>query len=622
MRKQLIESIKSGEVPDDEVFLAIFEIPDEVERQKFIEELRIRAREQKVLTTFNNMLNQWKAKKAQDEKRLGSNKTKFTDAPLILNCGKWEANDSGIIKYEASRKAIACTHPILPVERLVNMDTNMEKLKLAFFKDEKWRTVTVDCTTCYNKQNITALGDMGVMVTSETARDLVRYLSDVVSLNMTDTTEGKAIPLHKSTSRLGWIDGKFCPYVEGIRFDGDIKYEKIYDSMKQKGDRESWYLFIKKIRKNQIARILIATSLCSPLIELVGALPFMLHLWGESGFGKTVTLFIAMSVWGDPRLGNLTQSLDNSSTFVGRVASFLRNLPFAMDELQQAKEKGIDWDGLVMRFTEGIDRGRGTAKGGIEATKVWHNCAILTAEETLTKNNSGAGVKNRVIEIEVIDKFFEDPNEVANLMKENYGWAGKEFIEYVSALPVGDLRHRFKEITKEILAKCDTTDKQAYSMACILLADELSCQSIFECDSPMKVEDVTQYLRSVKSVDISERAYEWVINWIAQNENRFTINQGGEVWGKIEENFAMVNKNVLMQHLSDNGFDYSAVTRKWADRGYIIKNSQGKNIHQTKVYGRKASYIRVKFPDDAVPEMGVEVDEVAPPEFQEQEIRW
>ena len=35
---------------------------------------------------------------------------------------------------------------------------------------------------------------------------------------------------------------------------------------------------------------------------------------------------------------------------------------------------------------------------------------------------------NRVIEIEVTEKIFDDPNEAANLVKENYGWAGKEFI--------------------------------------------------------------------------------------------------------------------------------------------------------------------------------------------------
>ena len=116
---------------------------------------------------------------AQNKRQQGSNKTKFTDAPLVLNCGEWEASDIGVYKNELSSKGmpyriVACPHPILPVERLVNIDTSTEKLRLAFFKDGRWQYVTVDCTTCYNKQNITVLGDRGVMVTSETARDLVK----------------------------------------------------------------------------------------------------------------------------------------------------------------------------------------------------------------------------------------------------------------------------------------------------------------------------------------------------------------------------------------------------------------------------------------------------------------
>lgn len=624
MRKQLIESIKTGEVPDDEIFIAIFEIPDELERQRFIEELRIRARDQKVLTTFNSMLKQWTARKAQEEKQLGGNRTRFTDAPLVLNCGRWEATDAGVTKYEPSRKAVACTHPILPVERLVNIDTNTEKLKLAFFKDERWQYVTVDCTTVYNKQNITVLGDRGVMVTSETARDLVKYLSEVVSLNMTSTSESKAIPLYKSISRLGWVDGNFCPYIEGIKYDGDQEFEKIYSSVRPAGDRELWYQFIGKIRKNQIARILIATSLCSPLIELVGALPFMLHLWGESGFGKTVTLFVAMSVWGNPRLGHMTHSLKNTGVFVGRTAAFLRNLPFAMDELQQVKDSGMNWDGFVMHFTEGIDKGRGTARGGIEASKVWHNCAILTAEETLTKDNSGAGVKNRVIEIEVTEKIFDDPNEAANLVKENYGWAGKEFIEFISGLSVEYLQDRFKAIAKDIMETCDTTDKQAYSMACILLADELSCQSIFECDAPLRVEDVAQYLHSVKSVDIAERAYEWVINWIAQNENRFVASSGGEVWGKINkaQRTAMVNKKVLEEHMHANGFEYKAVKKKWDKKGYLVRGTDGCLRAKATVNGVNASYININLDPEEHTDIGVIVAEPVPSEFVEQEIKW
>ena len=625
MQKQLIQAIKAGPEPlDDELFLAIFEIEDTIEQQKFIEAARAKCREQKKLTEFNNMLRVWTSKNAQNQKQQGSNKTRFTDGPLVLNCGQWEATDTGIYKHELSGKGLpykilACPHPILPVERLVNIDTNTEKLRLAFFKDDRWQYVTVDCTTCYNKQIITVLGDRGVMVTSETAKNLVCYLSDVVSLNMKDTEEGKAIPLYRSIARLGWIGNDFCP---DVKYDGDQDFESIYNQVRTAGSRQAWYDMAGEIRKDIVVRLLLATSLASPLIERVGALPFVFHLWGTTSFGKTVSLMVAMSVWGNPESGCLTRSMNMTQNAMARTASFLYNLPFGADELQQIRSRWDNFDNLIMYLTEGIDKGRAKARGGIEELKTWRNCFIFTGEEPITKENSGGGTKNRVIEVEVTKPIYESGYTVANTIRENYGWAGKEFIEYVKLISVEELRIRYKLIFDEIMQKCDTTDKQAYSMALILLADELSCRCIFPQDTPIQVEDISKYLHSNKTVDIAERAYEWCINWIARNQNRFMPDQNGEIWGKIEQDFALVNKEVLVEQLRLGGFEYGSVSRKWAENGYIIRNSQGKFIHNTKVYGAKANYVKINLNPEEKTELGIVVTEPVPAEFTEQTINW
>lgn len=628
MQKQLIQAIKAGPEPlDDELFLAIFEIEDTIEQQKFIEAARAKCREQKKLTEFNNMLRAWTSKNAQNQKQQGSNKTRFTDGPLVLNCGQWEATDTGIYKHELSGKGLpykifACPHPILPVERLVNIDTNTEKLRLAFFKDDRWQYVTVDCTTCYNKQNITVLGDRGVMVTSETAKNLVCYLSDVVSLNMKDTEEGKAIPLYRSIARLGWIGNDFCPYVQDVKYDGDQDFESIYNQVRTAGSRQAWYDMAGEIRRDIVVRLLLATSLASPLIERVGALPFVFHLWGTTSFGKTVSLMVAMSVWGNPESGCLTRSMNMTQNAMARTASFLYNLPFGADELQQIRSRWDNFDNLIMYLTEGIDKGRAKARGGIEELKTWRNCFIFTGEEPITKENSGGGTKNRVIEVEVTKPIYESGYTVANTIRENYGWAGKEFIEYAKLISVEELRIRYKLIFDEIMQKCDTTDKQAYSMALILLADELSCRCIFPQDRPIQVEDISKYLHSNKTVDIAERAYEWCINWIARNQNRFMPDQNGEIWGKIEQDFALVNKEVLVEQLRLGGFEYGSVSRKWAENGYIIRNSQGKLTHQTRVYGAKANYIKINLNPEEKTELGIVVTEPVPAEFTEQTINW
>ena len=50
------------------------------------------------------------------------------------------------------------------------------------------------------------------------------------------------------------------------------------------------------IRKMEI-KLMLAASFASVLVPLLGGLPFIVDLWGETEGGKTVTLMVAASVW-------------------------------------------------------------------------------------------------------------------------------------------------------------------------------------------------------------------------------------------------------------------------------------------------------------------------------------
>ena len=590
---------KADDIPD-ELFLTIIETSDELEKIQIVEKTRRKCKELGRLREFNTLLNAWTTKYSQNKKQELSNKTNFTGQPLSLYCGKYRANDLGIeVDYTSNNNSYTitvCPRPIMPVERLVNIDTNNEKINLAFFKDERWQNVVADCVTVYNKSNICSLADRGILVTSENARDIVKYITEIISQNM------KEIPLYKSISRLGWIDeNQFVPYVKDIKYDGDDAFENIYKHIKENGDYKEWFDHIKVLRKNIYIRLLMGTSFASPLIEKVGALPFILHLWGTTGFGKTVTLMVGMSIWGNPAMGCLTRTMNMTQNSMARTAAFLHNIPFAADELQQIKTKWDNYDNLVMYLCEGIDRGRAKARGGVEETKVWKNSFIFTGEEPVTKIDSGGGVKNRVIEIEVDKQIIKDGNLTANIVKDNYGFAGKKFIEYIQTLNIEYLKNEYRNIFKEILEKIDTTEKQAMSMALILLGDKLACECIFKDEVPLKLDDVSKYLTSNKSVDIGRRSYDWVLNWIAENQKRFTDDDNnGALWGKIEKDIVIVNKKVLEENLLKNNYDYTAVTKAWDKYGFLEKNSQGKFIHQTKIFNIKASYIKILLPENEI----------------------
>ena len=87
------------------------------------------------------------------------------------------------------------------------------------------------------------------------------------------------------------------------------------------------------------ARIILAASFASVLLEPLNCLPFFVHLWGvDSGTGKTVALMVAASVWGDPAVGSYIKTFDGTVVGQEKTAAFLNNLPLCLDELQLAKD--------------------------------------------------------------------------------------------------------------------------------------------------------------------------------------------------------------------------------------------------------------------------------------------
>lgn len=301
-----------------------------------------------------------------------------------------------------------------------------------------------------------------------------------------------------------------------------------------------------------------------------------------------------MSIWGNPEVGKMVRTLNATQVALARYASFVHDIPFAGDELQTIKNRWDSFDNLVMYLTEGVDRGRGKAFGGIEALKEWNCCFLFTGEEPITKATSGGGVKNRVIEVEATEKVIADGNFVSNFVRKNYGYAGKEFIKNIPDQE--ELQKRYREIFKNILDKTDTTDKQAMAMSTILLADELSTDLIFK-DEKLTIEDVSKWLTSAKEVDVSTRAYEWTMDWISQNIKKFKdTDNNGEIWGKyIEgEDICLVNKTVYTNELNKAGFDYNAVIRNFADRNQIERNSQGKFTHQTTINGVRSNLLKFR----------------------------
>lgn len=619
-----MDELKPGEPFSDEIFYKIFEIEDIVERTQFIQSLKNKAGQMKRTREFNSLFQAFFEDYKQKMKETG-NMTQFTLQPKELQCGQWRATDLGItLQYFDSRgfpvTTMACSHPIMPVEILKNVDTSEERVSLAYFKYGSWQKVTVNREVCADNVSIVkVLSKIGIEVTSENAKALVRYISDCIGMN-----PAKLEP-KKSINRLGWCGMEFMPYAEDIIYDGNDEFNVIYKNIREHGEFQAWKSHCSRLRREKVVRMAFAASFASAFLELVNALPFVFHIWsGESGTCKTVAIMAAMSIWGNPKMGGLVKTMNTTKFNITQTAAFLFSLPYAGDELQTMKDKWTtNFDQLIYQITEGVERGRGKRTGGVEETKTWHNSFLFTGEEPITKQNSRAGSKNRVIEIEVEKKLLEDGNRTVGILTEHYGHAGRMLVEYLQGVEKKSLQEEYKGYFDE-MCKLDTTEKQAMAMACILLADRILTEVIFTDETAFSVDDVKIYLRSASEVDVAERSYQTVLNWIAKNPVRFQnpnipdATNKGEVWGRIDGNetepgtppVAVINKDVLCDFLEKGGFDYMAVSKKWAEKEYLVKNSQGKCVHQTKVYGIKASYVKIVMKSDTDKEGFMQVEDI------------
>lgn len=516
------------------------------------------------------------------------NVTSFEGQPMELDCGKYQADDYAITIEGPYGEQTVCTHPILPVKRMVNLDTGLVMIELAFRRGMKgaWRRLIAEKQTLSTAQKIVALSDQGVSVTSENARALVSYLSTVEDLNYDKIPEGKSV------GHLGWVKGGgFAPYVPGLSFDGDAGYKHAFEAIHEKGSWTAWKEAAQALRhgSSMAARLMLAAGFASLLVAPMDALPFVLHVWGGTSAGKTVGLMFCASIYGSPLMSDYVRSFNATAVANELLAAFYGALPVLVDEIQIIKERK-DFDNIIYTFTEGAGKSRGAKAGGVQQQRSWRNCMISTGEQPILSYQSGGGAVNRVIEVDVKDeKLFPDPRGVLALIRENYGHAGKRFVDALNRPGTLDMAKTYMDAMLKELLEGGATDKQALSAALILTADMLSDTFLFDGEGLLlTAKDIAPFLADRAATDLNKRAYAWVCDFVATHPNQFEPQADGtykgECWGKIDvSGAALIIHSVLKKAMEQEGYSFESF-KSWGRReGVITPGWGGKNIGRVRL---------------------------------------
>ena len=558
---------------------------------------------------FIALFNSYCEMQAQRSGEMLANSTQFDGQDMELFSGEYICDETGVFVHDKfGYEQTICRHPIMPIQRLCNVDSGEERLKLAYKKGRFWRSIVVEKSVLASSSGILQLAANGIMVNSENAKLLSTYLLEMEQLNY------DLIPEQKSVGRLGWIsDHGFSPYVDDLVFDGETNFKHIFGAVKSSGSREAWVNVMRNLRSEKSpGRLFLAASFASVILEPCGLLPFFLHAWGGTEVGKTVGLMIAASVWACPRLGDFILTFNSTSVGQEMTASFLNSLPMCIDELQIQSSAGIrDFDRIIYQLTEGVGRTRGAKTGGLQRMNTWKNCIITNGEHPISNSSSGGGAVNRVIEFECDEKVYSDLVGICAVISQNYGFAGREFVEYLQQDGMFEAVNAIqKEYYRELL-KSDSTDKQAASASAILAADAIATELIFKDGNNLTVADLEKIMTKKAEVNVNQRALEFVYELAERNPNRFKANEfgdyQGEVWGKKEDDCIYFIKSVFDREMANAGFNSTAFLA-WAKRMGYVDTDKNKRTKKARILGGIVNTVCVKTEKQPIelPEIGLD----------------
>lgn len=578
---------------DDEVFIELFEMEDPILRSKTKVQLTRRAKQLGVKSDFEEILKGYnqadrEMKRQEQENRTVctvDNYTNFTGPHDRMYCGAWIADDRGVFAQNSGRvDEVACYHPILPVERLRNLETGEEQIKLAYKRNNQWQDIVVPKTMITSANKIVALSGRGISVTSENAKLLVKYLADVENGN------DDYIDVQYSTSKLGWINDQFIPYDTDIIFDGDNRFKQAFESVLDHGNFDVWLRHVRELRASgrMEVKFLLAASFSSVLVQVLGGLPFFVDLWGETEGGKTVSLMVAASVWANPDESRYIGDFKTTDVALEAKADMLNHLPMFLDDTSKTSARIRDnFEGIVYDLCSGKGKSRSNKELGINRENRWRNVMICNGERPLSSYVNQGGAINRILEVECGEKIYQDPQKTAETVKKNYGHAGKEFVEIIKELGEDEIRSIQKEFQKQLL-DTDKMQKQSISLSIVLTADKIATDYIFKDGQYISVEEAKKVLIDRNELSDNERCYHFIQDKVAMNGHRFDAMTSCEKWGIVENGYAIFYNSAFDQICKDGGFSKKSFLSWAAKKGIIQQDSKGNHTKQKKIDGKNS----------------------------------
>ncbi|WP_394125138.1 DUF927 domain-containing protein [Psychrobacter nivimaris] len=298
--------------------------------------------------------------------------------------------------------------------------------------------------------------------------DAREYRKELASQGLNITTNPKQrnyldtyiqnYPIHKRAlcvDKLGWHDKQYILPDRAIGSDGKqlIVYQSansINSTLTQQGELAQWRDELCKPLADQSRFVFsIACAFAGQLLELLEYDGGGFHLLGSSSMGKSLSLKLAASVWGNPdRYVKTWRSTDNA---LEGTASEHNDSFLPLDEISECDPKIVGK--TVYMLANGQGKGRSTTTGHNRIAKTWRIIFLSNGEESLQNfmaqagQKTNAGIEVRVAHIDadagkglktfdslvLADTSEAQADRIKELSHAYYGSAGIAWLEHITS---------------------------------------------------------------------------------------------------------------------------------------------------------------------------------------------
>ena len=498
-------------------------------------------------------------------------------APINLRQPEgWIYSEKGIssIDPKTHEPTSVCRTPLILTQRLKSLETGDEKMEVAFKRDGQWQSAIYPRSTIFSSRSITALADLGCTVTSENARQVVRFLGALEAENI------EIIPKNDATSTFGWKPGRrFLPgHDDGLTLDIEPSQRGMAAAYCKNGTLERWISHMAPHRARNKFRFILAASFAAPLLRIIKQRIFFVYNWGGSKGGKTAALKAALSAWGDPE--RLMVSFNATQVGLERTAAFYCDLPLGIDERQMAGTKPGDLARTIYMIGSGTGKLRGSKGGGLQTTYQWRTVALATGEEPIVTDTTQTGVSTRMLEI--YGAPFDNETDAALMHQQSAtdcGWAGPAFIGKILQTDEREIVEEYERMQDYVRGISEGKNgAHIAGIAAVALADTMIDQLFFggtvetswAAAQSMAADILVNQVES-NATDVNENAAQFIVDWVLSNKAYFGTNTVGTCLGFTSDsgNTVYIFPSTLNQALSKAGYSPRKTMKYLAEQGLI-----------------------------------------------------